>query len=82
MVVAESMLLAAVGVLFGIAGGVALGYALVYAMNATGFVMPYFFPWAGIVTAVIAGFTFALLAALIPSRQAARLDIVAALHYE
>ncbi len=82
MVVAESLLLAAVGVLFGIVGGVALGYALVYAMNATGFVMPYFFPWAGIVTATVAGFAFALLAALIPSRQAARLDIVAALHYE
>lgn len=82
MVVAESLLLAAVGVLFGVTGGVMLGYALVYAMNATGFVMPYFFPWAGIVTATVAGFTFALLAALIPSRQAARLDIVAALHYE
>jgi len=82
MVVAESLLLAAVGVFFGILGGVALGYALVYAMNAYGFVMPYFFPWSGIVTAVIAGFTFALLAALIPSRQAAKLDIVAALHYE
>ncbi len=82
MVVAESMLLAAVGVVFGITGGIALGYALVYALNATGFVMPYFFPWAGIVTAVVAGFSFALLAALIPSRQAARLDIVAALHYE
>ena len=48
MVVAEALLLAAVGVLFGVSGGVALGYALVYAMNATGFVMPYFFPWAGI----------------------------------
>ncbi len=82
MVVAEALLLAAVGVLFGITGGVALGYALVYAMNATGFVMPYFFPWEGIIVAVVAGFTFALLAALIPSRQAARLDIVAALHYE
>lgn len=82
MVVAESMLLAAVGVIFGVIGGVALGYALVFAMNATGFVMPYFFPWAGVWTAVIAGFTFALLAALLPSRQAAHLDIVAALHYE
>lgn len=82
MVVAEALLLAAVGVAFGIAGGVALGYALVYALNATMFVMPYFFPWDGVVVAVIAGFTFALLASIIPARTAARLDIVQALHYE
>ena len=82
MVVAEALLLAAVGVLFGIVGGVAMGYALVYALNATMYVMPYYFPWGGIVVATIAGFTFALLAAIIPSRTAAKLDIVTALHYE
>jgi putative ABC transport system permease protein len=81
MVVAESMLLAGVGVSFGIAGGLVLGYALVVAASSS-FPMPYVFPWWGITTAVLAGFTFALLAAVIPSRQAARLDIVAALHYE
>ena len=47
MVVAEALLLAAVGVVFGIAGGVALGYALVYALNSTMYVMPYYFPWGG-----------------------------------
>ena len=67
---------------FGIAGGVAMGYALVYALNATMYVMPYYFPWGGIVVAVIAGFSFALLASIIPARTAAKLDIVAALHYE
>ncbi len=82
MVVAEALLLGAVGVLFGLAGGVALGYALVYAMNATGFAMPYYFPWSGIVVATIAGFTFALLASIVPARTAAKLDIVTALHYE
>ena len=82
MVIAEALLLAAVGVAFGIAGGVALGYALVYALNATMYVMPYYFPWSGIVVAVIAGFSFALLAAIIPARTAANLDIVTALHYE
>jgi putative ABC transport system permease protein len=82
MVVAESLLLATVGVVFGIAGGVALGYALVYALNSTLYVMPYYFPWGGIVVAVVAGFSFALLAAIIPARTAARLDIVTALHYE
>ncbi len=82
MVVAEAMLLGAVGVTLGVAGGIALGYALVYALNATMYVMPYYFPWGGIVTAVIAGFSFALLASIIPARTAAKLDIVTALHYE
>ena len=82
MVVAEALLLAAVGVVLGIAGGVAMGYALVYTLNATMFVMPYYFPWGGIVVAVIAGFSFALLASIIPARTAAKLDIVTALHYE
>ena len=82
MVVAEAMLLAAVGVAFGIAGGVALGYALVYALNTSMYVMPYYFPWGGIVVAVVSGFSFALLASIIPARTAAKLDIVAALHYE
>jgi putative ABC transport system permease protein len=82
MVVAEALLLAAVGVVFGVAGGVAMGYALVYTLNATMFVMPYYFPWGGITVAVISGFSFALLASIIPARTAAKLDIVTALHYE
>ena len=82
MVVAEALLLAAVGVVFGIAGGVALGYALVYALNSTMYVMPYYFPWSGIVVAVVSGFSFALLASILPARTAAKLDIVTALHYE
>jgi len=82
MVVAEALLLAAVGVVFGIAGGVALGYALVYTLNSTMYVMPYYFPWGGIAVAVVSGFSFALLASIIPARTAAKLDIVSALHYE
>ncbi len=82
MVVVEALLLAAVGVAFGVAGGIVLGYSLVYALNATLFVMPYYFPTGGVVVAVVAGFSFALLAAIIPARTAAKLDIVAALHYE
>jgi putative ABC transport system permease protein len=82
MVVTEALLLAAVGVAFGVAGGIVLGYALVYVVNETMYVMPYIFPWGGIVVAIVAGFSFALLAAILPARTAARLDIVEALHYE
>jgi putative ABC transport system permease protein len=51
-------------------------------VNATSYVIPYSFPWSGIVVAVISGFSFALLASILPARTAARLDIVEALHYE
>jgi putative ABC transport system permease protein len=82
MVTAEALLLASVGVTFGLISGVALGYAMVEAMNNVGFKMPYHFPWGGIVAGVIIAFSFSLVAAIIPSHNAAKLDIVAALHYE
>jgi len=82
MVMAEALLLASVGVTFGVVSGLTLGYAMVQAMNDIGFKMPYMFPTGGIVAGVLVGFSFSLLAAIVPSRTAARLDIVAALHYE
>jgi putative ABC transport system permease protein len=81
MVLAESLMLAAIGTLFGLVAGVWLGYALVEAMNSI-FPMPYTFPVGGVVVAVVIGVTFAVLAALLPARQASKLDVVAALHHE
>jgi putative ABC transport system permease protein len=81
MVLAESLLLASIGTLFGVVAGVWLGYALVEA-TATIFPMPYTFPLGGVVTAVVVGLVFGVLAALIPARSAARLNVVEALHYE
>lgn len=81
MVLAESLLLASIGTLFGLVTGVWLGYALVAAMNAV-FPMPYTFPTGGVITAVVIGIVFAMLAAVLPARQASRLDVVTALHYE
>jgi putative ABC transport system permease protein len=81
MVLAESLLLSAIGTLFGVVAGVWLGYALVEATNSV-FPMPYTFPTGGVIAAVVVGITFAMLAAWLPARQAARLDVVAALHYE
>jgi putative ABC transport system permease protein len=82
MVLAESLLLATIGILFGVLGGVALGYALILATNAFGYISPYAFPWTGILVGAIVSYLFAWLAAWWPSRQASKLDIVAALHYE
>jgi putative ABC transport system permease protein len=81
MVVAEALLLAVIGTAFGIMGGVYLGYAFVSGIKIM-FPMGYFFPWTGILAAVVVGLLFGALAALVPARQAAQLDIVEALRYE
>lgn len=82
MVMAESLLLSVIGTGFGAIAGLWLGYALVAAMRGLGWEMPYSFPWAGLVTTVVVGITFGVLAALGPARSAAKLDVVAALHQE
>jgi len=82
MVMAESLLLSAIGTALGVVSGVWLGYALVLATNSSGYIVPYYFPWGGIVATVIIGMTFGVIAALIPARSAAKLDVVEALHFE
>lgn len=82
MVMAESLLLSVIGTAFGVISGLWLGYALVVAMGAVGWVMPYFFPWGGIAATIVVGVGFGMLAALIPARSAAKLDVVEALHFE
>lgn len=82
MILGESLLLSAMGTAFGLLAGVWLGYILVEAMNSSGFPLPYFFPWAGILIAIAAGLLFGVLASVLPAYQAAKVDIVSALHYE
>jgi putative ABC transport system permease protein len=82
MVMAESLLLSAIGTALGIISGVWLGYALVQATVSIGWPMPYFFPWAGILLTIAVGLGFGVLAAYVPARNAARLNVVDALHFE
>lgn len=82
MVLAEALLMAAFGTAFGLIAGLYLGYLLVGAMEFVGFPVPYYFPIAGLIAALVTGLLFGALAAIIPSRQAARLEIVQALRYE
>jgi putative ABC transport system permease protein len=82
MITAESLLLTAAGTLFGLLAGLWLSYVLVGVMNLVGLAVPFSFSYAGIVLAVVVGLGFGIIGALIPARQAARLDIVRALAYE
>jgi putative ABC transport system permease protein len=81
MVLAEALILAAIGVCLGLLAGLYLGYVFVNALGGF-FPMGYAFPVAGIAAAIVIGLLFGALAAIIPARQAARLEIVEALHYE
>jgi len=82
MIVAESLLLASIGTSFGLLAGLYLGYIMVIGTSASGFPVTYSFPLGGLVAGTAIGLTFGVLAALIPARQAARLEIAQALRYE
>jgi putative ABC transport system permease protein len=82
IVVTEALILSGIGTAFGLLSGIYLGYMAVQAMSEAGFPLEYAFPAAGAVVAIAAGILFGALAAVIPARQAARLEIVQALRYE
>lgn len=82
MVLAEAILLAVVGIAFGLLGGLYLGYALTNAFSLIGIPVAYYFPWSGLLSAIAVGLLFGALAAIIPAHQAAHLEIVQALRYE
>ena len=82
VVLAEALILAALGTIFGILAGLYLGYMGVAALEAFGYPMTYIFPTTGVIIALVAGIVFGVLAAIIPARQASRLEIVQALRYE
>lgn len=82
-ILAEAILLSAIGTAFGLLGGLYLGYVMVLGLNASGlYPLEYAFPYAGLVVALAAGLLFGVIAAIIPARQAARMDIIHALRYE
>jgi putative ABC transport system permease protein len=82
VILAEALILAAIGTSFGIAAGLYLGYLGVQALASAGFPLEYLFPTSGVIAAIAAGLIFGALAAVIPARQAARMNVVAALRYE
>ncbi len=82
-IVAEALLLASLGTAFGIVAGLYLSYVFVQGMSTSGiFEVDYTFPLAGVLAAIAAGLIFGVLAALLPARQAASMEIIKALRYE
>ncbi|MFN7035787.1 MAG: ABC transporter permease [Bellilinea sp.] len=82
IILAEALILAAIGTAFGILAGLYMGIMSVKAFEAMGFPMEYLFPAGGILAAAAVGLLFGALAAVVPARQASRLDVVEALRYE
>lgn len=82
MILSEALILSAIGTAFGILAGLYMGYMAVKAFEAMGFPMEYLFPGSGILLAIAVGILFGALAAIVPARQAAQLDVVEALRYE
>jgi putative ABC transport system permease protein len=82
LVVAESLLLAMAGSAIGILAGLTLGYAFTKLVGDVAYAVDYFFPLAGILFGIAVALILALLASLLPARQAARVKIVQALQYE
>lgn len=82
MVMAESLILALIGTIFGVIAGIWLGYGLTTVTSTFAYPMAYSFPTASIILVAVTGMLFGILAAVIPSRQATKMDVVAALHYE
>jgi len=82
MVLAEALILSGIGTAFGMLSGLYLGYSVVGAVGAAGMGIEYVFPAAGLVLGIASGILFGVVAAIIPARQAAGMQIVTALRYE
>ncbi|MDX1994688.1 MAG: FtsX-like permease family protein [bacterium] len=82
MVTGEALLLGILGASLGVVAGVVMSYGFIGAFESLGWQVPYLFPVAGVIAAVIVGMILALFASILPARNAAKLDIIRALQYE
>lgn len=82
MIADESLVIALIGAVMGIAIGAGLGWALLKGLSFGVPGVTYAPPIATMVGVAIAAVVLGLVAALLPARRAARLDVVEALSYE
>jgi putative ABC transport system permease protein len=78
----ESLLITAAGALTGVAAGLAIGIAWLpgFAQSMPG--LTFHFPGAITIAVVVAAIILGALAAVMPARRAARLNVIEALAYE
>ena len=81
-ILTEALLLGGIGIAFGLLAGLYMGYVFVLGLGVGGFPVEYSFPYVGMLAAAAVGIIFSILAALLPSRQAARMDIIRAIRQE
>jgi putative ABC transport system permease protein len=82
IILTEALILSGIGTVFGILSGLYLGNMAIIAMSSLGFPTQFVFPLTGILLGIAAGIFFGILAAVIPARQATKLQVVEALRYE
>jgi putative ABC transport system permease protein len=82
VILAEALILAAIGTGFGLLAGLYMGRMAVTTFAAVGFPVDYIFPLSGVIAAAAAGLLFGAIAAVIPARQAAGMNVVEALRFE
>ena len=82
MIVDESLIITLIGTLMGIVVGAGIGYALLKGLAAGVPGVNYRLPLATIAGVAVAGVVLGLIAAILPARRAARLNVIEALSYE
>jgi putative ABC transport system permease protein len=82
MVLTEALILAAIGTAFCLRADLYLRYILIGAMIAGGFAMPYEFPITSLLVVIAVGLLYGVLVAILPARQAAKLEIMEARRFE
>lgn len=82
LVVSESLLLTMAGAVLGLVVGMALGYAFVRGIAASGQEVGFHPPVAAIVAVAALSVVFGVIAALLPARRAARMNMIQAVSYE
>ena len=82
MVMAESLLLSALGIAIGILVGLWMSWIMVESLSYIGIPVPFFFPYTGVVVAIAVGLIFGVIAALAPARRASKQNIIEALAHE